>query len=387
MSYLNSIWRNEQSRGILIQIFVLAGFFALFSWLISNVISNFAALNKGFGFDFLMLPAGYDINQTLIEYTNRSTHLRAAIVGLLNTFLVAAVGVVLATLLGFLLGVARLSRNWLVSKLAYIYIEFTRNVPVLLHILLWHGIIINTMPHPRNALTIGDVLFLTNRGLYVPKPIAETGIWLVWLGFVAALFFSVGFARYARVRQRQSGVQLPVFRVNLAICILLPLLAFFAAGQPISLNFPALKGFNFRGGIQLPPEFVALTFALSIYTAAFIGEIVRAGIIAVDKGQREAAEAIGLRPSQVMNEVILPQARRIIIPPLTSQYLNLTKNSSLAIAIGYMDIVATLGGITLNQTGREMETMLMVMGIYLIISLLISAFMNWYNSRVRLVGR
>ena len=387
MLYLNSIWRNEQSRGILIQIFVLAGFFALFSWLISNVISNFASLNKGFGFDFLLLPAGYDINQTLIEYTNRSTHLQAAVVGLLNTFLVAAVGVVLATLLGFILGVARLSRNWLVSKLAYIYIEFTRNVPVLLHILLWHGIIINTMPHPRNALTIGEVLFLTNRGLYVPKPIAETGIWLVWLGFVAALFFSVGFARYARARQHQSGVQLPVFRVNLAICILLPLLAFFAAGQPISLNFPALKGFNFRGGIQLPPEFVALTFALSIYTAAFIGEIVRAGIIAVDKGQREAAEAIGLRPSQVMNEVILPQARRIIIPPLTSQYLNLTKNSSLAIAIGYMDIVATLGGITLNQTGREMETMLMVMGIYLIISLLISAFMNWYNSRVRLVGR
>ena len=387
MSYLNSIWRNEQSRGILIQIFVLAGFFALFSWLISNVISNFAALNKGFGFDFLLLPAGYDINQTLIEYTNRSTHLRAAIVGLLNTFLVAAVGVVLATLLGFILGVARLSRNWLVSRLAYVYIEFTRNVPVLLHILLWHGIIINTMPHPRSALTIGEVLFLTNRGLYVPKPIAETGIWLVWLGFVAALFFSVGFARYARARQHQSGVQLPVFRVNLAICILLPLLAFFAAGQPISLSFPALKGFNFRGGIQLPPEFVALTFALSIYTAAFIGEIVRAGIIAVDKGQREAAEAIGLRPSQVMNEVILPQARRIIIPPLTSQYLNLTKNSSLAIAIGYMDILATLGGITLNQTGREMETMLMVMGIYLIISLLISAFMNWYNSRVRLVGR
>lgn len=387
MSYLSSLWRNEQSRGILIQIFVLVAFFAFFSWLISNVISNFATLNKGFGFDFLMLPAGYDINQTLIEYTNRSTHLRAAIVGLLNTFLVAGVGIVLATVLGFVLGVARLSRNWLISKLAYVYIEFTRNVPVLLHILLWHGIIVNTMPHPKKALTVGEVLFLTNRGLYVPKPIAETGIWLVWLGVVAALFFSVGFARYARARQRQSGVQLPVFRVNLAIWILLPLLAFFAAGQPISLSFPALKGFNFRGGIQLPPEFVALTFALSIYTAAFIGEIVRAGIIAVDKGQREAAEAIGLRPNQVMNEVILPQARRIIIPPLTSQYLNLTKNSSLAIAIGYMDIVATLGGITLNQTGREMEAMLMVMGIYLIISLIISAFMNWYNSRVRLVGR
>jgi general L-amino acid transport system permease protein len=387
MSNLSSIWRNEQSRGVVIQIFVLAVFFACFSWLISNVISNFATLNKGFGFDFLMMPAGYDINQTLIEYSNRSTHLRAAIVGLLNTFLVAVVGVVLATVLGFMLGVARLSRNWLVSKLAYAYIEFTRNVPVLLHILLWHGIIVNTMPHPKKALTIGEVLFLTNRGLYVPKPIAETGIWLVWLAVVAALFFSVGFARYARARQQQSGVQLPVFRVNLAIWILLPLLAFFAAGQPVSLSFPALKGFNFRGGIQLPPEFVALTFALSIYTAAFIGEIVRAGIIAVDKGQREAAEAIGLRPNLVMKQVILPQARRIIIPPLTSQYLNLTKNSSLAIAIGYMDIVATLGGITLNQTGREMETMLMVMGIYLIISLLISAFMNWYNSRVRLVGR
>ena len=387
MSYLSSIWRNEQSRGILIQIFVLAIFFACFSWLIGNVVSNFATLNKGFGFDFLLMPAGYDINQTLIEYTNRSTHLRAAIVGLLNTFLVAGVGVVLATLLGFVLGVARLSRNWLIKKLAYIYIEFTRNVPVLLHILLWHGIIVNTMPHPKQALTIGEVLFLTNRGLYVPKPIAETGIWIVWLVVVVALFFSVGFARYARARQRQSGVQLPVFRVNLAVWIILPVLAFFVSGQPISLSFPALKGFNFRGGIQLPPELVALTFALAIYTAAFIGEIVRAGIIAVDRGQREAAEAIGLRPGLVMSQVILAQARRIIIPPLTSQYLDLTKNSSLAIAIGYMDIVATLGGITLNQTGREMETMLMVMGIYLIISLLISAFMNWYNSRVRLVAR
>ncbi len=201
------------------------------------MISNFATLNKGFGFDFLMLPAGYDINQTLIEYTNRSTHLRAAIVGLLNTFLVAGVGIVLATVLGFVLGVARLSRNWLISKLAYVYIEFTRNVPVLLHILLWHGIIVNTMPHPKKALTVGEVLFLTNRGLYVPKPIAETGIWMVWLGVVAALFFSVGFARYARARQRQSGVQLPVFRVNLAIWILLPLLGFLRPASPFHLAF------------------------------------------------------------------------------------------------------------------------------------------------------
>ena len=387
MDSLARIWRHEESRAVVVQILVIAAVFGSFGWLVSNLITNFAALNKNFGFDFLAQPAGYDINQTLIDYTNRSSHLRAAIVGLLNTFLVAIFGIILATIMGVALGVIRLSNNWLARNLTYWYIEFTRNVPILLHILLWHGIIINTLPHPKKALSIGDVSFLTNRGFYVPEPIAEVGISVVYLGIVAAITFAVFFTRYARKLQSETGRQLPTFWVNLGVLIIVPLIAFFAAGSPLSFEIPALKGFNFKGGMHLLPEFVALTFALAIYTAAFIAENVRAGILAIHKGQREAAEALGLRSGRVMSLVILPQARRVIIPPLTSQYLNLTKNSSLAIAIGYMDLVATLGGITLNQTGREIETMLLVMGMYLLISLAISAGMNWYNNAVKLVDR
>ena len=387
MDFLIRVWRHEHSRAVLLQIFVIAAVFGAFGWLISNLVTNFAALNKNFGLDFLLQPAGYDINQRLIEYTNRSTHIRAAFVGLLNTALVAVVGIILATILGVILGIIRLSNNWLARNVTYWYIEFSRNVPILLHILLWHGIIINTMPHPKKAISVGEFLFVTNRGLYVPKPIAEVGISALYLAIIAAFAFMFFFARYAKKLQAETGRQLPVFMVNIGVLIGLPILAFLASGSPMSLEFPALKGFNFRGGMHLMPEFVALTFALAIYTAAFIAEIVRAGILAIHKGQKEAAEALGLRPGRVMSLVILPQARRVIIPPLTSQYLNLTKNSSLAIAIGYMDLVATLGGITLNQTGREIETMLLVMGIYLIISLSISVAMNWYNSSVRLVDR
>ena len=387
MDSLARIWRHEESRAVLIQILVIFAFFGIFGWLISNLVTNFAALNKNFGFDFLSQPAGYDINQTLIEYSNRSSHLRAAIVGLLNTFLVAIFGIILATIMGVILGIIRLSNNWLARNVTYWYIEFSRNVPILLHILLWHGIIINTLPHPKKALSLGDVSFLTNRGFYVPEPIAEVGVSALYLAIVVAIVFAVFFSRYAKKLQSETGRQLPVFWVNLGVIIVIPVIAFIASGSPISFEYPALKGFNFKGGLHLSPEFVALTFALAIYTAAFIAENVRAGILAIHKGQREAAEALGLRPGRVMSLVILPQARRVIIPPLTSQYLNLTKNSSLAIAIGYMDLVATLGGITLNQTGREIETMLMVMGMYLTISLLISMGMNWYNSSVKLVDR
>ena len=387
MDTLTRIWRHEESRAVVIQILVIAAVFGSFGWLISNLVTNFAALNKNFGFDFLLQPAGYDINQYLIEYTNRSSHLRAAIVGLLNTFLVAIFGIVLATIMGVVLGIIRLSNNWLARNLTYWYIEFTRNVPILLHILLWHGIIINTLPHPKRALAFGDVSFLTNRGFYVPKPIAEAGIEVVYLAIVAAITFAVFFTRYARKVQSETGKQLPVFWTNLGVLFAVPVVVYLLAGSPLSFDIPALKGFNFKGGMHLLPEFVALTFALAIYTAAFIAENVRAGILAIHKGQREAAEALGLRPGKVMRLVILPQARRVIIPPLTSQYLNLTKNSSLAIAIGYMDLVATLGGITLNQTGREIETMMLVMGMYLLISLTISAGMNWYNNAVKLVDR
>ena len=387
MTFFSNIWRNEKSREIIVQIIVLFFLGWFISWLVMNVNANFEALGKDISFEFLFIPAGYDINQYLIDYDSRDSHLRAGIVGLLNTGLVAFFGIILATVLGIALGIIRLSKNWLASKIAYWYVEFTRNVPILLHILLWHGIIINTLPHPRKAISLGDVTFLSNRGFYIPKPLAESGIELVYLFLVIAIIFSILFAKYCKRKQDLTGVQYPVFWINFSVICFLPLIAFFLSGMPISLEIPALKGFNFRGGMHMSPELAALTFALGIYTAAFIAEIVRAGILAIDKGQREAAESIGLKPSKVMNLVILPQARRVIIPPLTSQYLNLTKNSSLAIAIGYMDLVATLGGISLNQTGREMETMLIVMLIYLSVSLSISALMNWYNSKVKLVGR
>ena len=387
MTFFSNIWRNEKSRELIVQIIVLFFLGWFISWLVMNVNANFEALGKDISFEFLFIPAGYDINQYLIDYNNRDSHLRAGIVGLLNTGLVAFFGIILATVLGIALGIIRLSKNWLASKIAYWYVEFTRNVPILLHILLWHGIIINTLPHPRKAISLGEVTFLSNRGFYIPKPLTETGIELVYLFFVIAIIFSILFAKYCKRKQDLTGIQYPVFWINVSVICFLPLIAFFISGMPVSLEIPELKGFNFRGGMHMSPELAALTFALGIYTAAFIAEIVRAGILAIDKGQREAAESIGLKPSKVMNLVILPQARRVIIPPLTSQYLNLTKNSSLAIAIGYMDLVATLGGISLNQTGREMETMLIVMLIYLSVSLSISALMNWYNSKVKLVGR
>ena len=387
MTFFSNMWRNEKSREIIVQIIVLFFLGWFISWLVMNVNANFEALGKDISFEFLFIPAGYDINQYLIDYDSRDSHLRAGIVGLLNTGLVAFFGIILATVLGIALGIIRLSKNWLASKIAYWYVEFTRNVPILLHILLWHGIIINTLPHPRKAISLGDVTFLSNRGFYIPKPLAESGIELVYLFLVVAIIFSILFSKYCKRKQDLTGIQYPVFWINFSVIFFLPLIAFFLSGMPVSLEIPALKGFNFRGGMHMSPELAALTFALGIYTAAFIAEIVRAGIMAVDKGQREAAESIGLKPSKVMNLVILPQARRVIIPPLTSQYLNLTKNSSLAIAIGYMDLVATLGGISLNQTGREMETMVIVMLIYLSVSLSISAFMNWYNNKSKLVGR
>ena len=387
MLSIKQVWRNEKSREILIQVVVLIllGWFLM--WLADNVSQNFKTLGKDLSFEFLTIPAGYDINQYLIPYNNRDTHLRAAIVGLLNTGLVAICGIIIATFFGLILGVLRLSKNWLANRIAYWYVEFTRNVPILLHILLWHGIIINTLPHPRQAIGIYDVSFLSNRGFYVPKPIAETGIELVYLALVLSIIFAVLFSKYAKKLQENTGKQLPVIWINFLVILVLPAIAFFGSGNPISLSIPALKGFNFQGGLHLSPELIALTFALAIYTAAFIAEIVRAGILAIHKGQREAAESIGLKPNKVMKLVILPQARRVIIPPLTSQYLNLTKNSSLAIAIGYMDLVATLGGISLNQTGREMETMVLVLLIYLSVSLSISSFMNWYNHKVKLVDR
>jgi general L-amino acid transport system permease protein len=384
---LGQVWSDKRYRAVLMQILVVAGVFALVAYLTANAVANLEALGKTFGFDFLWASSSYDINQALIPYNSRDTHFRAAVVGLINTGLIAVAGCIFATILGFICGVLRLSSNWLINRIVYCYVEFTRNVPVLVQILLWHGVIVSTLPAPRAAVSPMEGIYLSNRGFYVPAPVFESGFWLVVVAFLAAVAGVILFARWAKKQQEATGRIYPVLSIGLAAILGLPTIAFFAAGIPVTLDEPVLQGFNYQGGMVLRPEFSALWFALSVYTAAFIAEIVRAGIQSVSHGQTEAAYALGVKPSWTMRLIIIPQALRVIVPPLTSQYLNLTKNSSLAIAIGYMDIVATLGGITLNQTGKEMECMLLVLMIYLTISLLISAFMNWYNRRIALVER
>lgn len=384
---LARLWNNKEARSVIIQILTVILMFAFIAYIVSNAIANLAAIGKTFSFGFLFEPASYDISQTLIPYTSRSTHLRAAVVGLLNTLLVAGCGIVLATVLGFVMGVLRLSSNWLVNRMAYCFIEFTRNVPVLLHILLIHGIIVTTLPVPRQAVDVADAFYLTNRGFFVPQPVFETAFWAVAIAFVAGIAFAIGFRRWAHKVQDETGRIYPVFWVGLGAIIGFPLIAFFISGMPLSWDVPALTGFNYQGGMVLRPEFMSLWLALSYYTSSFIAEIVRAGILSVSRGQTEAAYALGLRPNRTLALIIIPQALRVIVPPLASQYMNLTKNSSLAIAIGYMDIVATIGGISLMQTGKEMETMIIVLMTYLVISLSISAFMNWYNERTKLVER
>jgi len=384
---LGKIWTDKKSRGLVIQLLATIAICAVVVYLAGNVVENFQKLGKPFGFEFLQQESNYDINQHLIEYNSRSTHLRAAVVGVLNTLLVAVCGIFLATILGFTLGVLRLSPNWLVNRLAYCYIEFVRNVPVLVHILLIHGILVNVLKRPKDAINISDKFFLSNRGFYLPKPVAEPLFYVVIAAFVVGICYAFWYRRNAAIKQAKTGEQSPVGWVMLAAIVGLPILAYLLTGGPLAWDVPELKGFNFKGGMALKPEFLSLWLALSLYTAAFIAENVRSGIEAINKGQTEAALALGLPRKKTLNLVVIPQAMRVIIPPLTSQYLNITKNSSLAIAIGYMDIVATIGGITLNQTGREMECMIIVLGLYLFFSLTISACMNWYNKRLALVER
>ena len=379
---------DKELRSITIQVITMALLFAFFFFIVNNAITNLEAIGKGYSFDFLWDASNYDISQTLIEYNSQSPHWRAAAVGIINTLLVAVTGIIIATIVGFLLGVLRLSSNWLINRVVYVYIEYVRNVPVLLHILLVHGIVVNTLPIPKNALMAFDgALFLTNRGFYTPKPLFEPAMWAVFIAFIIGVGFTIWFKGYARKIQDATGKIYPVLWISLGAILLFPLIIFFFAGMPVTWDYPALKGFNFKGGLVLRPEFVALTLALALYTAAFIAEIVRAGIQAISHGQTEAAFALGIKPGRTMQLVIIPQALRVIIPPLSSQYLNITKNSSLAIAIGYMDIVGTIGGVSLNQTGREMECMTIVLGLYLMFSLMISSYMNWYNKRMKLVER
>ena len=382
------LWRKQEYRSVFIQIITMVVLFAVLGLIGKNVATNLEIAGKDFSFGFLNYPAGYDITfQPFIPYTPTDTHFDAAIIGILNTLLVAVSGVILASILGFTMGILRLSNNWLISRLVYVFLEFTRNVPILLHILFVHSIFLYVFPVPKRALSISDTFFFSNRGIQIPSPVFEDGFGYVWTVLLIAIAIVAVFVYRAKKIQDETGKIYPVLTISLAILFCLPLLTFFVSGAPLSWEIPVLKGFNFKGGTSIKPEYMALTFALSYYTSCFIAEIVRGGILAISHGQSEAAHALGLRPNRTLQLVVIPQALRVIIPPLASQYLNLTKNSSLAIAIGYMDVVATIGGISLMQTGKEMETMIIVLLTYLFFSLIISGFMNWFNSRMSLVER
>lgn len=390
---LSMLINDTRYRSYTFQFIALLALIVAMAFLGMNLVSNLAAQGLNISYTFLGQTSGYDINQAMIEYTSQSTHFEAAIVGILNTLLVAVLGCITATLLGVTAGVLRLSPNWLVAKLMAAYVEAFRNVPVLIWILII-GTIVTLLPAPnafRGENPDAEMLFgafaATNRGIYIPAPVWGPGSMVVVAVFLLSLAAIFGYRRYAVKQLYDHGRLLPTLWPSLALFFLPTLLVFFVMGRPIGLDYPSLQGFNFQGGIQMQRPLIALWLALSIYTGAFIAENVRAGIQAVNSGQTEAAASLGLRPGRVMNLVVLPQALRIIIPPLISQYLNITKNSSLAIAVGYADITATLGGITLNQTGRAIECVLILMLFYLTISLSISAIMNAYNSRVTLKER
>jgi len=354
--------------------------------IVHNTSANLTKLGKNVDFGFLRNTAGFDIIQRPIEYSRESSYFAAIVVGFINTLIVAILGVICATIIGFVVGIMRLSSNWLVAKLATGYVEIIRNIPLLLQILFWYTAVLKPLPGPKESLSFFGFAFLSNRGLIVPKPIWSDGAGFVGVALIIGCIAAIAISRWARLRQERTGEQFPSFWAGLGVIIGLPLITFLVAGAPVTFEYPEFKGFNFVGGTTILPELIALLLALSIYTASFIAEIVRAGIMAVSHGQSEAAHALGLRAQPTLRLVVIPQALRVIIPPLTSQYLNLTKNSSLAVAIAYPDLVA-MGGVVMNQSGRAVEIVVIWMIVYLTVSLLTSSFMNWYNARVRLVER
>ncbi|MCC0003192.1 MAG: amino acid ABC transporter permease [Methylobacteriaceae bacterium] len=380
-------WNDPFWRGMVFQGLLLVVVLALFAAAVINARDNMQARGIPTGFAFWDRPASFDINQTLISYSATSPNSRVFWVGLINTLLVSGLGVVLSTIIGFAIGAARLSGNWLIARLAAVYVESLRNVPLLLQIIFWYNVVLGNLPSPRQAKAFLEVAFLTNRGLFAPAPVAGPGMNAVWIALAGGVIVAFAFGAWARKRQRDTGAQAPVGRVAAALIVGLPLVVFFALGMPLHWDMPKLRGFNFTGGQRLTPEFVALLLALTLYTAAFIAEIVRSGIAAVPKGQSEAAAALGLRPGPTRKLVIMPQAMRVIIPPLINQYLNLTKNSTLAVAIGYPDLFNVFAGTVLNNTGAAVQIIFMTMAVYLAMSLITSAIMNFYNARMSLKER
>ncbi len=380
-------WNDPKVRSIVFQFIALVSLGFFFYTIFQNTLANMERRGITTGLAFLGHEAGFGILMSLIPYDETYTYGRTFFVGLLNTLLVAGLGIVLATVIGFALGVARLSNNWIIAKAAMVYIEVLRNIPLLLQIFFWYFAVLQALPAPRQSIPFGGVFTLNNRGLYFPAPVPESGFSYVLAALVAAIIGVVLLVRWARRRQEISGQPFPVFRVSLALLVLVPLLVFVAMGSPLSWDHPELQRFSYGGGGRLIPELMALLWALTMYTAAFIAEIVRAGIQSVSHGQTEAARALGLRNGPTLRLVIIPQSMRVIIPPLTSQYLNLTKNSSLATAIGYPDLVSVFMGTTLNQTGQAVEIVGMTMAVYLTISLTISMVMNAYNKKIALTER
>lgn len=385
-SWMDLIY-SAKFRSWVSQIVVLA----LLLWglyeIVQNTQANLARLNKNFGFDFLGKQSGFDLSTSLISYSSTSTYGRALLVGFYNTALVAVVGIIFATVLGFIIGVMRLSKNWIVSRFALGYVELVRNIPLLVQIFVWYALVLKPLPGPKQAYTFfGDSFFLSNRGLLMPHPTFGPGAWLGLAGLglaIAAIWF---LRRRARLTLEQTGKSVATFLPSLAILLVLPVLGLLVAGWPLTWDLPELAGFNFRGGMTLVPEFIALFLALVIYTASFIAEIVRSGILAISHGQTEASQALGLDNTKTLRLVVIPQAMRVIIPPLASQYLNLTKNSSLAVAVGYPDLMYA-GGTVNNQSGAAIEVFSIVLIVYLATSLFTAGFMNWFNSRMKLVER
>lgn len=379
-------WNDPVVRGWVFQI-VVVGLVGLLAWyLVSNTIENLERQKIASGFHYLEREAGFEIGDSMIEYSPASTYARAILVGLLNTLKVSVLGIIMATILGTLIGVGRLSNNWLLAKICEWYVEAFRNVPLLLWLFLFYKLISEAFPGPRQAISVLSSVFLSNRGVYFPVPLADPVYKWVGLAFLVGIAGAWFLHRWARKRQDATGQPFPSISAGLGVALGLPILVWLLGGAPHHMSWPELKGFNFDGGTVIQPEFVALLLGLVLYTSAFVAEIVRSGILALHKGQSEAAAALGLTRGQAMRLVLLPQALRVIVPPMTSQYLNITKNSSLAIAIGYPDLVASIN-VTINQTGQAIENILIIMAAYLSVSLSISAFMNWYNKRIALRER
>lgn len=377
---------NPRVRGVFYQLVVFVAVVGLIYWIVGNTITNLQRANIASGFGFLSGRAGFDVSQSLIPYSSDSTYGRALLVGLLNTLYVAVLGIFAASIIGFLIGVGRLSQNWLIRKVCMVYVEIFRNIPPLLVIFFWYFGVLSVLPQARESVALPFGTYLNNRGFFFPGIIWGERAWMAGLALIVGIISALLVAWWSRRRRMETGQPFHTVSVVLGLIVGLPLLALIFTGFPISFDFPQLGTFNLTGGSQVKPEFLALLLALSFYTAAFIAEIVRAGVLGVNKGQSEAAFALGLRQSATTRLVIVPQAMRIIIPPLSSQYLNLMKNSSLAIAIGYPDLVA-IGGTILNQTGQSIEVVAIWMVIYLGISLFTSGLMNWFNAKMALVER